>query len=259
MRARKASMTVHLLFWAALVGVPGLALWKEVRQRSLNQQLLAAITREDTPAALRALEQGADANARQASGVSIWERTWNQLRGRRQEADSGTTALLASIRTRDDDVIFSLNEKPELTWALLAHGARPNVADEYGGTPLSYAFSGGKSATARLLIEHGAHVTASGNACNDLLGAILLHDAALTEFMLDRGADPNGVSESGRTPLGAAVGYKDADIVRCLFRHHADPNQKSVYDIHVYLTPLEIANQQRTAEIARLLRNAGAR
>ena len=77
----------------------------------------------------------------------------------------------------------------------------------------------------------------------------------IVRMLLARGADPNIPDSVGVTPLDVAVVRGRTAIVGALLEGHADPNRRDCYE----RTPLEWASYQGHPEIARLLRQHGAR
>lgn len=262
MKRKQRIILLLVVFWAVIVGVPGVWLWQADRQERLNRQLISAIKRDDTPAALSALEQGATANARDEAIIPLRETIWNLVRRRRLLPPTQDTALfvfLTSPLTKDD--AFSdrtvRKERLQLVRALLEHGASVNVTDEQGNGPLFYALLYSNPGVVQLLVERGACANARITA-DALLSAIAYQDDASTvELILDHGADPNLV-RFAHTPLGLAVERRKAAAVRCLLRHNADPNALQQLD-YVAARPLAYAEQNHLTEIAKLLREAGAR
>lgn len=94
----------------------------------------------------------------------------------------------------------------ELVHALLAAGARPDVANRYGNTPLHLAAGGGADAAAAELLAAGATVAAA-----NAFGATPLHAAAAAghercvALLLERGASAALVDAAGSSPLRYAV------------------------------------------------------
>ena len=263
---RKQHIALLLLaFWSVILGGPGFLLWREYRQQQLNQQLLTAVKRQDVRSALRALADGADANARDEPVSPPWENLWNMLRGRRPSQSFAYTPLLLLVWCNiggSDNGIPSDPHPPEhvdLVKALLAHGANVNAADIREG-PLLYALADNqKTATARLLIEHGAKVS-DGKAKSLLYTAIDRYDdASIIELMLQRGADPNYENSDGTTPLAIAIYCRNRAAVAILLAHHSDPNI-TIWcpDFTGRGQPLEVAELLHATEIAKLLKGAGA-
>ena len=88
---------------------------------------------------------------------------------------------------------------------LLASGAKPNVRDKGGNTPLHFART---SKVARVLLKYGAKVNARNKD-----GATPLHMAATSgrakviDTLVARGGKVNAKNAAGITPLHAAVGF----------------------------------------------------
>ena len=263
MNRKQRTIFLRVVFWAVVFAVPGVWLWKADRQEWLNRQLIAAIKREDTPAALLALEQGADGNARDEPVTPGWKRLWDLVRGRKAPPSLGATPLLLMLQyeyaTTDTTPEDPPREHTDLVEALLAHGADVNLRYEGRQTPLLYALADSKkTATIRLLLEHGASV-------NDGLGAELLsfaigcgNDSSILELLIQHGADPDHAENKNYTPLAAAVYCRNRSAIACLLSHHADPNVL-MWGTQDPVHPLEFAETFHMTEIARLLRAAGAR
>src|SRR5689334_22457448 len=75
-----------LAFLLLLVGLPAWWLHREIQQERLNAALIAAIKKNDTQAALQALDRGADPNTRDLGNVKLsigqhFHQLWNRLTG----------------------------------------------------------------------------------------------------------------------------------------------------------------------------------
>jgi ankyrin repeat protein len=80
-------------------------------------------------------------------------------------------------------------------------------------TPLLYAARDGRLAEARLLVAAGADVAqAEANDIAPLLMAVLNNHLELARLLLDVGADQNARDFWGRSPLWAAVEYRNLDM-----------------------------------------------
>ena len=102
--------------------------------------------------------------------------------------------------------------RPAFARVLLEHGAKPNAKDVYGATPLhllllSEHFSQEDSVcAARLLLEYGADANA-----RDMRYRTPLHHAsyngmpAITQVLLEHGGKPNAKDRYGQTPLHLAL------------------------------------------------------
>lgn len=82
-----------------------------------------------------------------------------------------------------------------------------------GMTPLLYAARDGRESVARLLIDAGADIgLAEANGIAPLLMAVLNDHRTIAAQLLAAGADPNQDDFWGRTPLWAAVEYRNLDM-----------------------------------------------
>ena len=232
MNRKQRTILLLVVSWSVVIGVPGVWLWRADRQERLNRQLIAAINRKDTAAALVALDRGADANTRDEPMVPAWQRLWDLVWRRKATPSATPTALLLLLGERDGNIYGQhRRDSLELVDALLAHGARVNVIgeDDYR-TPLSLAAEAGQMRIVALLIEHGANVN---YMVWDTIGDAM-------------------------TPLAWAVEENDTAMVRLLLRHHANSNVYVIEPPHPRRL-LTWAEGNCPAEIAQLLHDAGAK
>jgi ankyrin len=91
---------------------------------------------------------------------------------------------------------------------------RGRRAEVKGGmTPLLYAARDGKLEAARLLVDAGADLElGDGNAIRPLLMASLNGQIPVARLLIERGANVNADDFWGRTPLWAAVEYRNLDM-----------------------------------------------
>jgi uncharacterized protein len=82
-----------------------------------------------------------------------------------------------------------------------------------GMTPLLYAARDGRIEEARLLVAAGANIElAEANGMRPLVMALLNNQVAVAHLLLEHGADPNADDFWGRSPLFAAVDYRNLDM-----------------------------------------------
>ncbi|MDT8399724.1 MAG: ankyrin repeat domain-containing protein [Pseudomonadales bacterium] len=82
-----------------------------------------------------------------------------------------------------------------------------------GMSALLYAARDGRLEAAHLLVAAGADIEqAEANGIRPLLMALLNNQLAVAAFLLEQGADPNADDFWGRTPLFAAVDYRNLDM-----------------------------------------------
>jgi ankyrin repeat protein len=167
---------------------------------------------------------------------------------------------------------------------LLSAGARPDVRDAYGRTPLHYVADVNCVKVAHLLVKAGADVNArdrdgktplhyavakcrieairelaaAGADLNarDFGGRTPLHYAGCSqaaEELLQRGADPRVADKIGWTPLHSATHSENTEMIR-LFARYIDVNAADAYG----RTPLHIAAWRRLYRALKLLLELGA-
>ncbi|KAM0874613.1 hypothetical protein ACQ4PT_037309 [Festuca glaucescens] len=131
-----------------------------------------------------------------------------------------------------------------------------------GVTPLSSAALFGEVVVARYLLDHGADPNKIENS-----GSVALHNAAkngnegVVHLLLSRGARVD-IAVAHGTPLHIAASYGKTSVLKILLDHHADPNRVS----EVSGTPLVTAlhstkyglSESDSLECVKLLVKAGA-
>jgi ankyrin repeat protein len=165
---------------------------------------------------------------------------------------------LISAMTSNEEQLFNAVENDDVgeVKQLLAAGANPNIADQYGRTPLYYAAVSGNKEIVKILLDYHAD---PNRADND--GRTPLHDAAgrsgnkeIVQILLDYGADPNSADKYGTTPLLLAAEYGHKEIVQILLDYGADPNRADKCGV----TPLHTAAEFGRKEIVQVLLGAKA-
>jgi ankyrin repeat protein len=201
-----------------------------------------------------------------------------------REASHGQTALMWA----------ATQENPDAVRVLLAHGADAaarsdthllpvnlgsgNPFEDYvlqpqrGSTPLMFAARNGRIDNARLLLDAGADVNVKApNGESVLVLASFSDQGRLGAFLLERGADPTA-DDAGYTALHTAVSRGDAELVKALCAHGADPNARltkgslqqrnlNFYSLSAQLagaTPFWLASKYAEVEIMRALADCGA-
>ncbi len=208
------------------------------------------------------LKQGADANARERTSrtpvvhFAVYKAcdgsptTMVKLlldRGARVDARDmrGNTALMGAVRWGRIPV--------PVARLLLSRGANVNTQDNEGLTALTFAAHNGDLTMARLLLAKGASV--KGKAAEEaLVAASRPYDISVAPLLISRGANINASSRQG-TALIAAVNRDYPDWVQWLLEHGADVNGES----RAGETPLMAAAAVGNAEITKLLLARGAK
>jgi len=223
---------------------------------SAERDLFAAIQVGDL-AKLNSLLEG-DANlarARNEAGVSAL--LWAQYTNRTEIAD----ALLKHHGECDIFEASALGLLNRVAELLKAHPDLANAVAPDGFSPLGLAAFFGRKGVAALLLEHGADPNATSR---NSVQVRPLHSAAahsdpaislaISQSLLDMGADPNTAQPGGWTPLHQAAAHGKKDLVRLLLDHGADPEARSEDG----KSPLEMALKDGHPETAALLSQYGA-
>lgn len=200
---------------------PDFAAGQEQRRRVEQDQVLIAALDQGNTADLKALlEQGGNPNARILRDVDY----------------------ITGDETVQDYALHHA-KTAEHTQMLLDAGARVNVKNEYGQSPLHVAQD---PQQVSVLIDHGADL-----AAKDFGQSAPLHAAQSPEVaqaMLEHGADVHAQNYAGDTPLHRA---KRTEMAQVLLDHGADVNARNTFGS----TPL---HQVETPDMAHLLIDHGA-
>jgi len=128
----------------------------------------------------------------------------------------------------------------ETSRLLLQHGAKLNITDQYGMTPLNVVCNRNNSAVARLFIEAGAKVNVP-----DRSDSYPLHYAArngdndIVKLLLDNEAKVDVLNKNGESPLHLAIRRQHSHVVQLLVSHGAcDTN---ICSVKSGITPLYVA------------------
>lgn len=127
-------------------------------------------------------------------------------------------------------------DKPEVMPVLLSgllgrKGADPNRKNRLGDTPLGWAAIYGRTACAKILLDHGADPETEGNSkVRPLHYAALTLNLDVTRMLIEHGADPNCRDSENLTPLITAMSATELKglwrFVRLMVANGADVSAK---------------------------------
>lgn len=232
----------------------------------LNASLQQAIIAGDTARMKMLLEQGADANSKDAEGTPALMNA----------ALYGSAAHMKLLLDRGADVNARNGlDSTALIWAagdavkaamLLEKGADVNAQSRLGRTPLMAAAGvAGNAVTVKAMLAKGARVDvkdeiapipvvpAGGGKGTALIDAARSGDEESIRALLAAGADVNAKDARGGTALSEAVMYSRRDLVRLLLTSGADASIR----VTVLQFPLlSLAGMRGDAAVAKMLIDA---
>lgn len=150
------------------------------------------------------------------------------------------------------------NGKVGIARELARNGAVLDAPNADGLTPMALALAEGKTQVAGMLAEQGAPLDPQRALVALVRAGISDRDSL--DFLIRRGADPNGADSDGRTPLHLAVAGGHLESAKRLLQrgaevNRADPAGQRPLDLALELDP----RTTDRAEIIQLLTQYGAR
>jgi ankyrin repeat protein len=189
-----------------------------------DSRLVDAAKKQDATAVRTIVKQKTDVNARSSDGSTalLWVAHWNDT---------------------------------ETAEALLAAGADPNVANDFGMTPLSEACINAGAPLVRLLLKNGAKPnTAIATGETPLMTCARSGSADAVRMLLEFGAAVNATEPAQKqTALMWAAAEKHPDVVKAFIEAHADLTARSKQGF----TALHFAARMGDLETVKLLLGAG--
>lgn len=212
---------------AAALGLPAalLALDPGAAPNS-GSDVILAVQQGDAPKLHALLEGVADLSAKDSHGDTALH-----IAAYRRDADA-VQALLsrgAKPNVQDADgatpLLYGAGSE-EIVRALLQHGANPNIASKLELTPLMAAAASRHShRIVSLLLDAGADLHAKkGGQEYIALKAVYGGDSQTLALLLDRGASPQQYKGNSPSPLALAAYFDDEAAAALLLKHGADIN-----------------------------------
>jgi ankyrin repeat protein len=239
--------------------------------------LLDAAESGNHAAAMAALESGADANARDASGTTAL--MWAAYNG---DVDlvKQLVAAGADVSAQNEFGAFALSEaailgSTPIIEVLLAAGADANGTNPEGETPLMVVARTGNVEAAKALVDAGANVNAveQWGRQSALMWASAQSQPEMIEFLIANGADvnargavrdwerkvikeprPKDMNQGGLTPLLYAAREGCIECAMALLAGGADPDLPDPHRV----APINMALMNTHFDFAAYLIDAGA-
>jgi ankyrin repeat protein len=168
---------------------------------------------------------------------------------------AGARANLANESGRTPLMYLRDNATDKLVRELLAARAKVNARDESGGTALMNAAAYSNSGVVRELIENGAKIDLKDNdGKTALMFAAGNSDSGIVKLLIDAGSEVNAKDQNGKTALMTAAEEGDAETLKLLISFNAEINERDDDG----LTALMFAASTRDVESVEALLNAGA-
>lgn len=224
--------------------------------------LLQAVHNGQVDAALQALDAGANphqlptAGAKDQRSLMMIAGTLSDLRLMRALIGKGVdvNAFHAGLNPLLSATRDSWHGRSEAVTMLLTNGARTDVTDSDGNTPLHHAMRSTDAAVAALLLDAGAGIEAiNKEGFTPLALACQAANWRVARYMLERKAK---VEPVGAVPvLIAAAAAEDDEIgIRLLHKHKAKVDVRNA----AQMTPLMVAAQAGLTEVVSALLELGA-
>lgn len=205
-----------------------------------------------------------------------WVVAWWSIVG--LTAAGGDTSLAEAVKSQDKGAVAALlngrvdvnvplpDGATALHWAaywndmdtadrLIRAGAKVDVMNRYGVTPLVLASTNGSAAMAEKLVRAGADPNGSPKGEPVLMTASRAGDVETVKVLLAHEANPNArETERGHTALMWAAAEGHEDVARLLLDYGAEVDARSIGGF----TPLAFAVQEGRPDLVRFLVDAGA-
>ena len=221
-------------------------------------RLADAAAKQDKVTLRALLRDKADVNAPQADGATAlhWAVHWD---------DSEAVDLLiragANVNAKNDYSATPLslactNGNAAIVEKLLTAGANPNAAAPSGETPLMRCARTGNAEAVKLLLMRKADVSSKDNEQGQtaLMWAIAQKHPAVTQTLIQAGADIRARSKGGFTPLLFAARVGDVESAKLLLAAGANVDEAAPNG----MTPLVLASASGQESLGIFLLDNGA-
>lgn len=180
-----------------------------------------------------------------------------------QQRNNPVTALLRTRGADDVPVLHqavAFEDGERVSRLLLGNPQLVNQVDAFGETPLHYAAERGNVAVTQLLLDAGANVHAqSKSARTALFGAVLNGHAGLTRLLLSHGASKDFGAKGHNNMLHTGVGSGNEDVVAQLLAHGIKLDARDDFgETALMKAAYTGVSDEEAAAIAGLLLDAGA-
>ncbi len=145
-------------------------------------------------------------------------------------------------------------ENPEIVEHLLLSGADAQLQDIQGMTPLHWAIQKKSLESARLLIQYGARMNVRNNAGDTPLLMAVKNGCSGVDLLLMHGADPNLADQIGETPLHHAASNDDCVAAKALITAGEEVSPVSMQG----WTPLHVAAMNGSLSVLAVLLQSNA-
>jgi len=189
-----------------------------MEQNDADALLIELIDRDDTSYIESLLERGANPNITGSRDKTIL--MWAAERGNvdvliiAQEAGCDVHARDVFGRTA---LAYGVQD-PNILQLLLSFGADINACDTHGATSLLEAIRSGVVASVGVLLSYGATFDCRALDC----AAFYNYSADICKLLIENGADINGATQNGTTPLMAAIEAENIPVVQLLLELGCD-------------------------------------
>jgi ankyrin repeat protein len=204
----------------------------DVNARDTNEEtpLHKAIWNGHFEVAKYLVDKGADVNARGPTGATpLMYACRAGIMWTFSRPLSGTFTVERPSPQISESDSFPYDGQLEIVKYLLVQGARLDLGNENGSTPLHEASDNGYVEIVRFLVEAGANVNAKTKSDGEtpLISAATDGYVQTVKSLLDKGAEVNlRTTQNGLTPLMLSANRGHAEVVRLLLERGADPNIK---------------------------------